>query len=87
MKTEHWLAIVVVAALVGVLIGYGVWGSGSSEVAELKGKVDQLTRENEQFRAAQAPAPPAMPPASGETAQTSPAGSTISATPASAPAR
>lgn len=88
MKTEYWVVIVVVALLVGVVIGYGIWGSASSEVAELKSKVDQLTQENEQLRSAQATASePAPSPAQTGTAPASPAVSGIPATPASAPAR
>jgi len=51
MKTEYWVLIAVVALLVGLLIGYGIWGSKAGEVANLKAQVEQLSQENAQLKA------------------------------------
>lgn len=59
MRTEYWVVIIVVAFLIGILIGYGIWGSKAAEVPALKAKVEELTKENEALKARVPAAPPA----------------------------
>jgi len=58
MKREYWIALIVVALLVGVVVGYGIWGTKASQIAELEGKVQQLTQENADLKS-KLPAPAA----------------------------
>ncbi len=70
MKQEYWIGLIIVALVVGLLIGYGVWGTKAAQVAELDAKVQQLTQENADLKSklpsspastAAAPAVPATP--------------------------
>ncbi len=64
MKREYWFAII--ALVVGLVIGYGVWGTKAAQVANLTTQVQQLTQENTDLKAklAAVPAPaPASAPA------------------------
>ena len=36
MKNTYWIAIAVSALIVGLLVGYGIWGSSASKLAEDK---------------------------------------------------
>lgn len=64
MKREYWIGLIIVALVVGVLIGYGVWGTKAAQVADLDSKVQQLTQENADLRAKlpSSPAPTAEAP-------------------------
>lgn len=75
MTREYWIGLIVVALVIGVLVGYGVWGTKAAQVADLNTKVQQLTQENAGLKAklASAPAPAAQP--SG-TPATPPSGTT-----------
>ena len=65
MKREYWIGLIIVSLVVGVLIGYGVWGTKAAQVADLDSKVQQLTQENAELRSklASAPAPASSGPA------------------------
>jgi len=39
LRTEYWVALLVVALIIGVVVGYGVWGMKVSQIAELESKV------------------------------------------------
>jgi len=59
VKTEIWVVMVVIALLVGFLIGYGIWGPGAAQVpalerriGELATRIDELTKENQTLKAA-----------------------------------
>lgn len=45
------IALTLVALVVGVLVGDGVWGTGASDAAELRAKVAELTQENADLKA------------------------------------
>lgn len=64
MKREYWIGLIIVALVVGLLIGYGVWGTKAAQVAELDSKVQQLTQENADLKAKLAPSPAAAAPGS-----------------------
>jgi len=51
MRQAYWIGLVVVALLVGLAAGYGLWGSDASQVADLQAKVDQLSQENADLKA------------------------------------
>lgn len=51
MKREYGVALVIAALIVGIVVGYGMWGSGASQVTELKTKVEQLSQENADLKA------------------------------------
>ena len=40
MKREYWVVLVNAALVVGIVVGYGIWGSEASRVAEPKAKVE-----------------------------------------------
>jgi hypothetical protein len=62
MKRAYWIGLILVALVVGVLVGYGVWGTKAAQVADLDSKVQQLTQENADLRSKLALAPtPAAP--------------------------
>jgi ABC-type lipoprotein release transport system permease subunit len=58
MKTEYGVALIVAALIIGVLAGYGIWGLKATQVAELDGKIQQLTQENADLKS-RLPAPAA----------------------------
>lgn len=51
MTREYWIGLIVVALIVGLAVGYGVWGGQKAQVAELQAKVEQLTKENTDLKA------------------------------------
>ena len=36
MKNNYWIAIAVAALVVGVLVGYGIWGPSAARVPEME---------------------------------------------------
>jgi len=36
MKNNYWIAIAVAALVVGVLVGYGIWGPNAARVPEME---------------------------------------------------
>ena len=36
MKTSYWIAIAVVALIVGILVGYGVWGPQAARLPQVE---------------------------------------------------
>ncbi len=42
MKNTYWVAIVAVALIIGVLVGYGMWGSEAARLPELEREVEAL---------------------------------------------
>lgn len=36
MKNNYWIAIAVAALVVGVLLGYGIWGSNAARLPEVE---------------------------------------------------
>jgi peptidoglycan hydrolase CwlO-like protein len=74
MKREYWIALIVVALVVGLVMGYGIWGSKASQVAELEGKVQQLTQENADLKSklSSLPAPAAQAPGAPATVAAGP---------------
>ncbi len=50
MKREHWIGLLIIALVVGMLIGYGVWGTQAAQLANLNSKVQQLTTENAELK-------------------------------------
>lgn len=62
MERRYWIMFVVVALIVGIVIGGGI-GSKASKIPELQLKVDQLSKENAELRAklGTAPAPAGVP--------------------------
>ncbi|MFB3817116.1 MAG: hypothetical protein ACE147_05575 [Candidatus Methylomirabilales bacterium] len=73
MKREYWIALVVAALIVGIGVGYGIWGSDASQLAELNAKVAQLSQENADLKAkslsaSAAPAPASPAPGASEPA-------------------
>ncbi len=51
MKREYLIVLTIAALVVGVLVGYGVWGTGPSDAAELRSKVAELTQQNAGLKA------------------------------------
>lgn len=47
MKTNYWIAIVVVALIVGILIGYGWWGRSAARLPQVQQQVATLQSELE----------------------------------------
>lgn len=42
MKSSFWIVLVLLALVVGVLIGYGMWGPGAAKLPEVENKVSAL---------------------------------------------
>lgn len=42
MKNTYWLAIVAAALILGLLTGYGMWGTGSGKLPELEREIAAL---------------------------------------------
>lgn len=42
MKNTYWIAIAVAALIVGVLVGYGVWGSSAGRLPEVEKEVSSF---------------------------------------------
>ncbi len=82
MKREYWIGLVIVAMVIGVLVGYSLWGGEASQAAELQTKVQQLMQENADLKSqlpASGAAPTTQEPGPGTTAppgMTTPPGST-----------
>ncbi len=36
MKDSYWIAIAVAALIVGILVGYGIWGSSAAKLPEVE---------------------------------------------------
>ncbi len=65
MERGYWIMFIVIALVVGIVIGGGI-GSKVSRVPELQLQIDQLTKENADLRAKLAA--PALPaPGAGST--------------------
>lgn len=58
MKREHWIGLLIIALVVGMLIGYGVWGTQAAQLANLNSKVQQLTPENAELNRSSPRHPP-----------------------------
>jgi len=73
MEQRYWIMFVVVALVLGLILGFGSgWKMKIAEVAELQGKVQQLTQENAGLKSRLAsPVTPTAPPA-GTTGEISP---------------
>jgi septal ring factor EnvC (AmiA/AmiB activator) len=42
MKNTYWVGIVVAALIIGVLVGYGMWGSEAGRLPGLEREIDAL---------------------------------------------
>lgn len=42
MKTSYWIAIAVVALIVGVLVGYGVWGPQAARLPQVETQLNSV---------------------------------------------
>lgn len=42
MKNTYWIAIAVAALIVGLLVGYGIWGSSALKLAEVKQELNSV---------------------------------------------
>ncbi len=42
MKNAYWIAIAVAALIVGVLVGYGIWGSSAGRLPEVEKEVSSF---------------------------------------------
>lgn len=36
MKNSYWIAIAIAALVIGVLLGYGIWGPGAGKLPEME---------------------------------------------------
>jgi uncharacterized protein HemX len=45
MRQEYWAAVAVAALLIGLLIGYGIWGGRAGRLAELERERDALAAQ------------------------------------------
>lgn len=50
MKTTYWLGIVVAALVVGILIGYGWWGTSAARLPQVQQQVATLQSELEDWK-------------------------------------
>lgn len=42
MKTSYWIAIAVVALIVGILVGYGVWGPQAARLPQVETQLNSV---------------------------------------------
>jgi uncharacterized membrane-anchored protein YhcB (DUF1043 family) len=68
METRYWVTFVVIALVVGLVIGFGI-ASKTSRIPELEKQIQQLTKENSELKAKlSGPVTPATPPAGATSA-------------------
>ena len=75
MRPGLGITLIIIALAVGVLVGYGVWGSNVSAITGLEAKVLQLMQENAYLKA-QLPAEGVPTTQVAGTSPTAPLGST-----------
>jgi peptidoglycan hydrolase CwlO-like protein len=50
MKDSHWVAIAVGALIVGILIGYGIWGAGATRLPAVERELSGMQSQINDFK-------------------------------------
>ena len=50
MKSTYWIAIAIAALIVGVLLGYGMWGPSAAKLPEVEKEVSSFQAQLGEFK-------------------------------------
>ena len=50
MKNSHWIAIVIGAFIVGILLGYGIWGPRAARLADVETELSAAQMQVSEFK-------------------------------------